>query len=388
MHKVSTFNKISSVGLSRFTDDYTIVAEDAKDAEGLIVRSYDLHDMDFDDSLRCIARAGAGVNNIPVDECTKKGIVVFNAPGANANAVKELVIAGMLLAARNIPEALKWVNTLEMTDDVAKKIEKGKGQFAGTELRGKTLGVFGLGAIGVQVANAAEKLGMKVIGYDPYMTVNSAVKLTRKIKLVTSIEGALPECDYISLHIPAIDETKGMVNQEFLSKVKEGATLLNFARDKLIDDDALIYALKSGKLKKYITDFTTAKLFGEEGVISIPHLGASSAEAEENCATMAVVEMMDYLENGNIVNSVNFPNCSLGEKDEAARISIINSNVSGMLSKITGALGDVGINVENLINKSKGDYAYTLLEVKKDVDPEIIKSSLNFDNIVSVRVIN
>ena len=387
MHKYATLNNIASLGISRFDDNFA-KTDNIDEASGILVRSAKMHDMDFSDNLIAIARAGAGVNNIPVDKCTEEGIAVFNTPGANANGVKELVIAGMLLSSRDIVGGIDWVVENAENEDISAMTEKEKKKFAGTELSGKKIGIIGLGAIGVQVANAAEKLGMKVIGYDPYMTVNSAVKLTRKIKLVTSIEGALPECDYISLHIPAIDETKGMVNQEFLSKVKEGATLLNFARDKLIDDDALIYALKSGKLKKYITDFTTAKLFGKEGVISIPHLGASSAEAEENCATMAVVEMMDYLENGNIVNSVNFPNCSLGEKDEAARISIINSNVSGMLSKITGALGDVGINVENLINKSKGDYAYTLLEVKKDVDPEIIKSSLNFDNIISVRVIN
>lgn len=375
MYKIGTLNKISPVGLARLTDEYT-VTEDVQEADGIILRSYNMHEMEFSDNLLAIGRAGAGVNNIPLDRCAEEGIVVFNAPGANANAVKELCLSGMLLAARNIPEGFEWAKTLIGTEEVGKAVEKGKGQFAGTEIKGKTLGVIGLGAIGVQVANAAEGLGMNVIGYDPFLSIKAAHSLSNTIMIVDALKDLYPKCDYITIHVPVMDATKGMVDAEAFEQMKDGVVFLNFARDKLVNDAALLAALESGKVKKYVTDFPNDAVLGKAGVIALPHLGASSAEAEDNCAVMAADQIMDYIENGNIVNSVNMPACTLGPR-KGARISVISKADAGVLEKVAAlASGDV-------VNKVKGDYAYTLAEVSDDID----ENAVSGEGIIRVRVL-
>ena len=375
MYKIATLNKISPVGLDCLTDDYTIT-EEIQEANSIILRSYSMHEMELSDELLAVGRAGAGVNNIPLDKCAEKGIVVFNAPGANANAVKELCLAGMLLAARNIPEGYEWAKTLEGTEEVGKAVEKGKGQFAGTEIKGKTLGVIGLGAIGVLVANAAEKLGMNVIGYDPFISLKSAHSLSNTISVTHALKDVLPLCDYITIHVPVMDSTKGMINAEAFEQMKDGVIFLNFARDKLVNDPDLIVALNSGKVKKYVTDFPNDAVIGQKGVIALPHLGASSSEAEDNCAVMAIEQVMDYLENGNIVNSVNMPECSLGPK-KGTRIAVISKADAGVLEKVAAICeGDV-------VNKERGDYAYTLAETDGDIDV----SSIAGEGVIRVRVI-
>ena len=375
MYKIATLNKISPVGLDCLTDDYTIT-EEIQEANSIILRSYSMHEMELSDKLLAVGRAGAGVNNIPLDKCAEKGIVVFNAPGANANAVKELCLAGMLLAARNIPEGYEWAKTLEGTEEVGKAVEKGKGQFAGTEIKGKTLGVIGLGAIGVLVANAAEKLGMNVIGYDPFISLKSAHSLSNTISVTHALKDVLPLCDYITIHVPVMDSTKGMINAEAFEQMKDGVIFLNFARDKLVNDQDLIAALNSGKVKKYVTDFPNDAVIGQKGVIALPHLGASSSEAEDNCAVMAIEQVMDYLENGNIVNSVNMPACSLGPK-KGTRIAVISKADAGVLEKVAAICeGDV-------VNKVRGDYAYTLAETDGDIDV----SSIAGEGVIRVRVI-
>lgn len=375
MYKIATLNKISPVGLDCLTDDYTIT-EEIQEANSIILRSYSMHEMELSDELLAVGRAGAGVNNIPLDKCAEKGIVVFNAPGANANAVKELCLAGMLLAARNIPEGYEWAKTLEGTEEVGKAVEKGKGQFAGTEIKGKTLGVIGLGAIGVLVANAAEKLGMNVIGYDPFISLKSAHSLSNTISVTHALKDVLPLCDYITIHVPVMDSTKGMINAEAFEQMKDGVIFLNFARDKLVNDQDLIAALNSGKVKKYVTDFPNDAVIGQKGVIALPHLGASSSEAEDNCAVMAIEQVMDYLENGNIVNSVNMPACSLGPK-RGTRIAVISKADAGVLEKVAAICeGDV-------VNKVRGDYAYTLAETDGDIDV----SSIAGEGVIRVRVI-
>lgn len=375
MYKIATLNKISPVGLDCLTDDYTIT-EEIQEANSIILRSYSMHEMELSDELLAVGRAGAGVNNIPLDKCAEKGIVVFNAPGANANAVKELCLAGMLLAARNIPEGYEWAKTLEGTEEVGKAVEKGKGQFAGTEIKGKTLGVIGLGAIGVLVANAAEKLGMNVIGYDPFISLKSAHSLSNTISVTHALKDVLPLCDYITIHVPVMDSTKGMINAEAFEQMKDGVIFLNFARDKLVNDQDLIAALNSGKVKKYVTDFPNDAMIGQKGVIALPHLGASSSEAEDNCAVMAIEQVMDYLENGNIVNSVNMPACSLGPK-KGTRIAVISKADAGVLEKVAAICeGDV-------VNKVRGDYAYTLAETDGDIDV----SSIAGEGVIRVRVI-
>lgn len=375
MYKIGTLNKISPVGLARLTDDYTIV-EDVNEANGIILRSYSMHDMELSDELLAVGRAGAGVNNIPLDKCAEQGIVVFNAPGANANAVKELCLSGLFLAARNIPEGFEWAKTLVGTEEVGKAVEKGKGQFAGTEIKGKTLGVIGLGAIGVLVANAAEGLGMNVIGYDPFLSVKSAHSLSNTITVVDALKDLLPHCDYISIHVPVMDATKGMIDAEAFAQMKDGVVFLNFARDKLVNDTDLLAALESGKVKKYVTDFPNDTVIGKPGVLALPHLGASSAEAEDNCAVMAADQIMDYLENGNIVNSVNMPACTLGPK-KGTRIAVISKADAGALEKVAAlADGDV-------VNKTRGDYAYTLAETSGDVDASAIAG----EGIIRVRIL-
>ena len=384
MKKIATLNKISPKGLDLFTDNYEII-DDPEKADGILVRSHNLHEMNFSEDLLAIARAGAGVNNIPVDECLKKGIVVFNTPGANANAVKELVISGMLMAARNIPDALSWVH--DQTEDVASLIEKNKSRFAGEELQGKTLGVIGLGYIGVLVSNTAEALGMKVVGYDPYLLIENAHHLSSSVKIYEDLETMLPDCDYITIHVPAMKETEKMINAECLALMKQSAVLLNFSRDKIVDEKAVIVALENKSLRRYVTDFPNDGLVGAEGVLRIPHLGASTAESEENCAVMAVEEMMDYIENGNVRNSVNFPNCNAGILNAKTRLCILSMNNSAMLNKITGIFSDMGINLNNLQSKNKGDYTYTMIDIDDTIDEKKIREGLDFEGIISVRFI-
>ena len=379
MFKIATLNKISPVGLSHLTDNYTIT-ENVDEANAILVRSQAMHDMDFSDNLLSIARAGAGVNNIPLDRCAEEGIVVFNTPGANANAVKELVLAGMFMAARNIPEAVIWAKSLD--SDVLKAYEKGKGQFAGTEIAGKTLGVIGLGAIGIKIANAAEVLGMNVIGYDPFLTVNAAHRISNTAEIVNDMKDMLGKCDYITIHVPATDSTKGMMNKEVFDQMKDGVIFLNFSRDKLVKDADLMAAIDSGKIRKYVTDFATDELLHYDNVIAIPHLGASSAEAEDNCATMAALQTMDYIENGNIVNSVNFPAVSLGAK-AGTRIAVLSKANDTIISDVTAALNAKNAVISNIISKTKGNFTYTLVETPAEVDALEIAN----DSVIRVRII-
>lgn len=384
MKKIAALNKISQKGLGLLTDNYTLIEEPEK-ADGILVRSHDMHELKFSKNLIAIARAGAGVNNIPVNNCSEKGIVVFNTPGANANAVKELVLAGLLMAARNIPDALTWVYNVK--DDVSKSVEKNKSKFAGEELKGRTLGVIGLGFIGVMVANAAESMGMKVAGYDPYISVQNAHYLSPSVKIFDELDAMLPHCDYVSIHVPAMKETEKMINAKSFDLMKNRAVLLNFSRDKLVDESALIQALEDKKIKRYVTDFPNDNLVGVRGVIRIPHLGASTKESEENCAIMAVEQMMDYIENGNIKNSVNFPDCNGGPLQSKSRICILNRNIPTMLGKITNIVAEMGINISDLTNKSKGEYAYTLIDIDDEVTEKKIRDALGFEGIISVRVL-
>ncbi len=379
MFKIATLNKISPAGLSRLTDNYTIT-ENVDEANAVLVRSQAMHDMDFSDNLLSIARAGAGVNNIPLDRCAEEGIVVFNTPGANANAVKELVLAGMLMAARNIPDAISWAKGLE--SDVLKAYEKGKGQFAGTEIAGKTLGVIGLGAIGVKIANAAEALDMNVIGYDPFLTVNAAHRISNTAEIVNDMKDMLGKCDYITIHVPATDSTRGMMNKEVFDQMKDGVIFLNFSRDKLVNDADLKAAIDSGKIRKYVTDFATDELLHYDNVIAIPHLGASSAEAEDNCASMAAIQTMDYIENGNIVNSVNFPAVSLGAKT-GTRIAVLSKANDTIISDVTAAMNAKNAVISNIISKTRGGFAYTLLETSAEIDALEIAN----DSVIRVRII-
>ena len=377
MYKIGTLNKISPVGLAHLSDNYT-VSDNIEGVNGIIVRSQNMHEMKFDKTLLSIARAGAGVNNIPTLDCADQGIVVFNTPGANANSVKELVLAGLLLAARNIPEGVAWAGTLN--EDAAKAVEKGKSQFAGHELKGHTLGVIGLGAIGTLVANAALDLGMNVIGYDPYMNLNAALGLKPGIKVTGDLKILLPACDFVTVHVPAKENTAGMLNENVFNMMKDDAVLLNFSRDKLLNEDDLLKALKDGKIKKYVTDFPTDKLIGVENIITIPHLGASTAEAEDNCATMAVMETMDYMENGNIVNSVNFPNVNLGPKGNMNRIAILTKFEPHPVQLATAMFAN--LNITAVTGAVKGVYGYALLET-----PDRVESVPALNEVVRVRVI-
>lgn len=385
MYKIATLNKISKRGLERLSDRYQLV-EDASQANGILVRSQDMHNQDLPDNLLSIARAGAGVNNIPVELCSEKGIVVFNTPGANANAVKELVLTGILMSARNLSSAIAWTKTL--TENVPKIVEKNKSKFAGHEIKGKTLGVIGLGAIGVMVANGAADLGMDVIGYDPYLSVQSAHELSNKVQLFEALDLLLPKCDYLTIHVPYMENTKDLINEERFALMKKHVCILNFSRNQIVDEDGMIAALESGQVRQYVTDFPTEKFICHDHALCIPHLGASTAESEENCAKMAVDQLMDYLENGNITNSVNFPNCSLGICTTTARIAVLNKNIPAMLGKITNVLAERNINISDLLNRSKGDLAYTLIDIDSQVDEEELKKALNFKGIVAVRVIH
>ena len=384
MFKYNCLNPIAKIGLNNFSADYAMT-DDFADAEGVLVRSAVMHDMELSDKLLCVARAGAGVNNIPLDKCAEKGIVVFNTPGANSNGVKELVIAGMLLASRDIIGGVEWVKENKADENIAKTAEKAKKAFAGTEIMGKKLGVIGLGAIGVKVANAALALGMEVYGYDPYLSVNASWNIDSRVKNCKTTDDIYAECDFITIHVPAMDSTKGYINAEAFSKMKDGVIVLNFARDILVDEKALLDAIKAGKVRKYVSDFANPTTAGQEGVIVIPHLGASTEEAEDNCAVMAVNEMINFLENGNILNSVNYPNCDMGICTKAARVAICHKNVADLISKFTAAFGENGINISDMTNKSKGDFAYTMIDCDSaDIDGVIAKIEA-VDGVFKVR---
>jgi D-3-phosphoglycerate dehydrogenase len=386
MYPVHYLNPISKVGTALWTQDYC-TAESMEEASAILVRSAAMHDLSFSNNLLAIARAGAGVNNIPLDRCAQEGIVVFNTPGANANGVVELALCGLLLGSRDIVDGINWVQTIKDDADVAKKVEKGKSKFAGKEIRGKSLGVIGLGAIGGPLANAARRLGMTVYGYDPYISIDAAWHLDSHIVHVKSLDELYANCDIITVHVPLLDSTRKMINLESISKMKDGVVILNFARDLLVDDDAMEAALKSGKVKKYITDFPNARTAGMDGVIAIPHLGASTEESEDNCAKMAVLQVMDYLENGNIINSVNYPNCDMGVCTKAARITILHKNIPNTLGQFTAVLAKENINISDLINRSKGEFAYTMLDLDEAPTEDAIECLKKVEGVVRVRVI-
>ena len=383
MFNILTLNKIAKCGLDQLNDNYKITDDANVDADGIILRSFKMHDMELPESLKAVARAGAGTNNIPIDKCSEKGIVVFNTPGANANAVKELVIAGMLLASRDVIGGVAWANTLT-GDDVDKQVEKGKSNFAGCEIKGKTLGIIGLGAIGILVANAAYALGMEVIGYDPYLSVDSALKLSRHVKKANSPEEVYAAADYITIHVPLMDSTRNTINAETIAQMKDGVIILNFARGGLVNNADIKKALADGKVAKYVVDFADSETVNQPGIINIPHLGASTAESEDNCAVMAAQELADYLENVNILNSVNFPNCSLPE-DNIGRIAIAHKNIPNVIAKFTEALSSV--NISDMINKSKGELAYTIINTDHAIPAEAIEKLNQIDAVIRVRVI-
>lgn len=386
MYKYHCLNPISAVGLDQLDENYVNV-ETAKGADAILVRSTKMHEMEFDKNLKVIARAGAGVNNIPLERCAEEGVVVFNTPGANANGVKELVIAGMLLAARDIIGGINWVQEYEEDGDIAKITEKKKKVFAGTELEGKKLGVIGLGAIGVLVANAAVHLGMEVYGYDPYVSVDSAWRLSRNIHHAKTADEIYKECDYITVHVPALEDTKGMINKDAISLMKKGVVILNFARDVLVNQEDIVDALVSEKVRCYVTDFPTKEIVGVRGAIVIPHLGASTEESEDNCAKMAAAEVKDFLENGNITHSVNFPDCDMGAKGEGERITILHKNIPNMIGQFTALLAEKNMNIEVMTNKSRKEYAYTMLDVDGTVSEDVEAQLAAVEGVLKVRVI-
>ncbi len=390
MLNIKTYNKISPIGLDEFDKTAYTCGDDVEQPVGAIVRSAALHDVEFPESLLAIARAGAGTNNIPVDRCANEGIVVFNTPGANANAVKELVIAGLLIGSRRVIPAINWALTLKgKGDEVGKMVEKGKGAFVGPEIKGKSIGVIGLGAIGVLVANAANSLGMKVYGYDPYLSVNSAWNLTHNAIHAMDLKDIYEKCDYITVHVPLTPETKGFINSESIAMMKDGVRILNFARGDLVDSADMLAALDGGKVAAYVTDFPSDELIGADGVVCIPHLGASTPESEDNCAKMAAEELIDYIENGNITNSVNMPNISMPKSGDA-RICVIHKNVPAVINKISGVISEANINISNMLNKSRKDFAYTMLDMdEKDSGKiEAIRKAIDeMPEVIRVRVI-
>lgn len=389
MYKIKVFNNISEKGLNLLPENLYEVSADIGDPHGILLRSYNMHDMDVPDSLLAVARAGAGVNNIPIDKYAEKGIVVFNTPGANANAVKELVLTGILLSSRRVIEGIHWVNSLKDNGaNVTALVEKKKSNFAGPEIKGKKLGVIGLGAIGVMVANDAHAIGMEVAGYDPFISVRSAWKLSRGIHRAETLDELLADSDYISIHVPLVEQTRDMINEEAISKMKRGVRLLNFSRGQLVNDQDLVKALEDGQVSKYVTDFPNQELLGIENVIAIPHLGASTPESEENCAYMAVSELRNYLEFGNIRNSVNFPECELPPSpDTAQRITIAHKNVPNMVGQIASCLATEHININNMINKSKGNYAYTIIDLETKVKDEILNQLSKIAGVIKLRAI-
>lgn len=386
MFQVNYLNKISPKGTALWTENYR-VSERTEDADALLVRSAAMHDMVFSPNLLAVARAGAGVNNIPLDRCAEQGIVVFNTPGANARSVMELTLCGLLLGCRDIVGGIEWVKAIAGTADIAKQVEKGKSQFAGHEILGQKLGVVGLGAVGGPFANAARKLGMQVYGCDPFISIDAAWHLDSQIHRVNSREEIFATCDVISLHTPLLEDTKKMINGETIGKMKDGVIILNFARDLLVDDDAMAEALASGKVKRYITDFPNEKTAKMPGCIAIPHLGASTEESEDNCAKMAVTQVMNYLENGNIVNSVNFPNCDMGVCASQGRITILHKNIPNSLGRFTTAMAGENVNIAGLVNKSRGEYAYTMLDLDHKPSESVVEGLRNIEGVLRVRVI-
>ena len=384
MYRYTCLNPIAEVGLNRFSEDYG-KTDDIKEADAVLVRSANMHEMELPDTLQAIARAGAGVNNIPLDKCAEQGIVVFNTPGANANGVKELVFAGMLLAARDIIGGANWVQSQSDNESVASATEKEKKKFAGSELQDKKLGIIRLGAIGVQVANAAVHLGMEVYGYDPYISVDAAWNLSRSIRHINDVNDIYEQCDYITIHVPLLDSTKKMIGKEAIGRMKKNVVILNYARDLLVDEEAVIEAIEEGRVHRYVSDFPNPVTVGKKGVILTPHLGASTIEAEDNCAVMAVKELMNFLENGNIRNSVNYPNCDLGLCTAQARLAIYHRNVKKMIGRFADILSDT--NIKNMSNTSKGDYAYTLLDLDARVSSEIVEQLRAVEGVVKVRVV-
>ncbi len=387
MYKYHCLNPISEIGLSQLDENY-VVTGDVDDADAILVRSAKMHDMEFGKNLKAIARAGAGVNNIPLDRCADEGIVVFNTPGANANGVKELVIAGMLLASRDIIGGINWVQEYEEDGDIAKITEKKKKAFAGTELQGKKLGVIGLGAIGVRVANVAVHLGMDVYGYDPYVSVDAAWMLSRSIHHAKTVDELYKECDYITIHVPALEDTKGMIDKNAISLMKDGVVILNLARDVLVNQEDIVDALVSGKVRSYVTDFPTKEIVGVKNAIVIPHLGASTEESEDNCAKMAAAELRDFLENGNITHSVNYPDCNMGVKGEGERITILHKNIPNMLGQFTTLLAEKDMNIALMTNKSRKEYAYTMIDVDTKVSAELEEQIASVSGVLKVRVIH
>ena len=386
MAKYTCLNPIAACGLDLFPDTYE-KTENFADAEVALVRSAAMHDLDLPDSMLAVARAGAGVNNIPLDKCAEKGIVVFNTPGANANGVKELVLAGMLLACRDLTGGIQWVKDNKDDPGIAKATEKAKKAFAGTEIQGKTLGVIGLGAIGVRVANAAVELGMKVLGYDPYLSVNAAWNVSQHVQHVLSAEEIYKECDFITIHVPLLDSTKGMISREAIASMKENVVVLNFSRDTLVDETAMVEALEAGKVRKYVVDFPNPTTAGAKNCIVTPHLGASTEESEDNCAIMAVNELIDYVENGNITHSVNYPDCNMGVCSSAGRIAILHKNVKNTISQYTTVLGEAGINISDMTNKSRGEYAYSLIDLDAPATAEIIEKLSGIEGVLKIRVV-
>ena len=380
-------NKISEKGTALWTEDFQNT-DAVEQAQAIVVRSAAMHDMEFSPELLAVARAGAGVNNIPLERCAQEGIVVFNTPGANANGVVELALCGMLLGSRDVIGGINWVQSIKDTPDVGKQVEKGKSKFAGHELKGKRLGVIGLGAIGGPLANAACKLGMEVYGCDPFISIDAAWRLDSNIVHVKTREEIYENCDIITLHVPLLDDTKKMINAEAISKMKDGVVILNFARDLLVDDDAMEEALKSGKVSRYITDFPNDKTAGMEGVVAIPHLGASTEESEDNCAKMAIKQVMNYLNNGNIVNSVNFPNCDMGVCTKASRVTILHKNIPNMLGQLTSVLAEDNVNISDLVNRSRGEYAYTMFDLDSIPSAKAIEKLKSIDGIIRVREID
>lgn len=386
MIKVNCLNPIAKVGLNLLSDNYELT-DDFNNANVALVRSAAMHDLDLPEGLLAVARAGAGVNNIPLDKCAEKGIVVFNTPGANANGVKELFINGMLLAARDIKGGMEWVKENAEDENINKTMEKAKSKFAGTEIKGKKLGVIGLGAIGVLVANAGAALGMDVLGCDPYLSVNNALNLSTKVQVVKSNAEIFAQCDYITVHVPALKDTIGMINKTSISMMKDGVVVLNFARDTLVNDVDMTEALASGKVKKYVTDFPNATILKADNVIATPHLGASTAESEDNCAVMAVNQLMDYVENGNIINSVNYPMCDMGVCTKAGRIVINHKNIPNMISQFSGIMAEAGINISDMLNKSKGDFSYTMLDLDSAASSEVVDKIAAIDGVIKVRIV-
>lgn len=386
MYNIQTLNKISTYGTDNFDKAKYAISDTCENPDAIMVRSAAMHDMAFGSNLLAIARAGAGVNNIPVDKCAADGICVFNTPGANANAVKELVIAGLLISSRKVPEAMNWAQTLKGNGaEVGKMVEKGKSQFAGPEILGKTLGVIGLGAIGVLVANAAIALGMKVVGFDPYLSVKAALGLDPQVKAVADVKELYAASDYVTIHVPFNADTKGTINAETIGMMKDGVRVLNFARGELVDNAAMIAALESGKVAAYVVDFPSDEILGVKNAIAIPHLGASTPESEDNCAMMAALELIDYIENGNIKNSVNYPDASMNAV--GTKICIMHKNVPAVISALTAALGDAEINIDNMLNKSKKDYAYTMIDTSADISDAVVDKLKAVDTVIKVRVI-